>query len=300
MSNLQIIKSVFESDDVRKRFQEMLGKKAPGFIVSVINVVQNDKTLAQADRNSILLAAGIAAGLDLPIEPNLGLAYIIPYKTKEKIKTEDGKEIWSEKVLAQFQMGYKGFTQLALRSGQFKTIAVTEIYEGQLVESNPLTGYKFDFTVQNSSKIIGYAGYFELINGFEKTSYMSIKELEQHGLKYSQSYKKGYGLWKDNFDAMAKKTVLKLLLSKFAPLSIEIQTAILEDQKVNNNYLDNQKPSLAEVVEDKEIARVRSHIENSTYLEQLEEAGEYVAELEDGHELKTLYLAKKKELEKLI
>lgn len=225
------LKAYFGTDLIKQKFTEILGKKAPGFIASILQITGNNELLAKADPVSIFNAAATAATLDLPLNNNLGFAYIVPYKGK-----------------AQFQMGYKGFIQLAQRSGQFKTIASTPIYEGQLIEQNPLTGYVFDFTKPKSDKVIGYAAYFELINGFHKTLYMTKEELLGHGTKYSQSFQKGFGLWKDDFDAMASKTVLKLLLSKFAPLSIEMQRAVISDQAIINdwetgemNYVDNKK-----------------------------------------------------------
>mgnify|MGYP001577656883 CR=1 FL=1 len=146
-------------------------------------------------------------------------------------------------------MGYKGYIQLAQRSGQFKTLSATPIYEGQIKSSNPLTGYEFDFTKKKSDKIIGYAGYFKLLNGFEKFIYNTCEELKAHGLKYSQSYKIGKGLWKDDFDAMATKTIIKALLSKYAPLSIEIQKAIIEDMKeesIDFEHVDTNESLKAE------------------------------------------------------
>jgi recombination protein RecT len=238
------IRALFEDPAVQARFQNILGKKAPGFIVSVINAVTNDTTLIKADKQSILFAAATAATLDLPINPNLGFAYIVPYKGK-----------------AQFQMGYKGFIQLAHRTGQFRHISQAIIYEGQLVAENPLTGFEFDFTKKISDKIQGYAAYFELLNGFSHTLYMSIEEVRKHGKKYSQSWKSGYGQWEDNFDAMALKTVIKLLLSKHAPLSIEMQKAVMVDQGVINNwegteinYEDNDStpPTVEDVSNEKE------------------------------------------------
>jgi recombination protein RecT len=239
-------KSLFNRDDVKKKFQEMLGKKSQGFITSVLQIVAQNSLLANADPNSVLQAAAVAATLDLPLNNNLGFAYIIPYKTK--VKGKNGQPD-TYKDVAQFQMGYKGFIQLAQRSGQFKTISAAPIYEGQLVRQNPLTGFEFDFDVLPGEKtpIIGYAAYFQLINGFEKTFYMTVDNIKKHGGKYSQSFKSGYGLWKDEFDTMACKTVLKLLLSKFAPMSIEMQTATMTDQSVINDaetqditYIDNE------------------------------------------------------------
>lgn len=231
------LKTFFSQENVKSKFQEMLGKKAAGFITSVLQVCNSNKDLAEADPMSVFNAAAVAATLDLPINNNLGFAYIIAYNQK------DGND-W--KKVAQFQMGYKGFIQLAQRSGQFQTISAAPIYEGQLIEQNPLLGFKFDFTKKTSDKVIGYASYFRLINGFEKTLFMSAEDLNKHGVRFSKTYAKGYGLWKEDFDSMALKTVIKLLLSKFAPLSIEMQKAVITDQAIINDveatdvtYVDN-------------------------------------------------------------
>ncbi len=264
MSNLQLTtKDFFTRDDVKKKFQEMLGKRAPQFITSVLQIVQSNDLLAKADPVSIYQSAAVAATLDLPLNNNLGFAYIVPYKSKQK----DG----SYKDVAQFQMGYKGFIQLALRSGQFHNLSSTPIYEGQIKEANPLTGYVFDFAAKKSDVVIGYAAYFRLINGFEATHYMTVDQLKKHGSKYSQTFKKGFGLWKDDFEAMASKTVLKLLLSKFAPLSIEMQKAVVLDQGV---IIDAEKDEAQyvdhETVEvDKESERVQLMIEDAKSVDEL-------------------------------
>lgn len=259
------IKSLLSRDSVKKKFEELLGKKAQGFITSVLQCVSSNDLLSKADAASIYHAASVAATLDLPLNNNLGFAYIVPYNQKQK----DG----TYKQVAQFQMGYKGFIQLAQRSGQFKTISASPVYEGQIIESNPLTGYKFDFTKKTSDKVIGYAGYFRLLNGFEKIVFSSVEELKSHGLKYSQTFKKGYGLWNDNFDSMATKTVIKLLLSKFAPLSIEMQKAVVTDQAVINDeeaidvtYADNAE----EIPIDKEEERITLMIQDAKSADELE------------------------------
>lgn len=223
------VKSFFAQEGVRKKFDELLGKRSSSFMTSVLQIVASNSMLQNAEPASIFNAACVAATLDLPINNSLGFAYIIPF----------GKQ-------AQFQLGYKGFIQLAQRSGQFQTISAAPIYEGQLVEQDPLRGFRFDFSVEKKGAPIGYAAFFKLLNGFEKTLYMSTEELKQHGLKFSQTYKKGFGLWKDDFESMALKTVLKLLLSKFAPLSVEMQTATIVDQSIVNDadtlditYADN-------------------------------------------------------------
>ena len=161
------------NDNVKTRFQEILGKKAPGFISSILSVANSNTLLQKADPKTVMNSAVIAATLDLPINPNLGFAYIVPFGGQ-----------------AQFQLGYKGFVQLAMRSGQYKTINVREVYEGEIVSENRFTG-EYEFGTPKSDKVVGYMAYFKLLNGFEKYLYMSKEELEKHGKKYSQTYKKG-------------------------------------------------------------------------------------------------------------
>jgi recombination protein RecT len=208
--------------NVKKRFEDMLGSKSAGFMSSIMSLTTANKQLQTCDPKTILSAAGIAATLDLPINPNLGFAYVIPY----------GKE-------AQFQMGYKGFIQLAMRSGQYKLMNASEVYEGELVTRNRITGeFTFDFEAKVSDKIIGYCAYIQLVNGFEKYLYMTVEDVEKHAKKYSQTYKsaKEYirekSKWTTDFNAMALKTVIKLLISKYGILSIDMQTAIQADQAV--------------------------------------------------------------------
>ena len=256
MSNIQVTaKQFFQQDSVKRKFEELLGKRSSAFMTSVLQIVSNNSYLQNASPQSVFNAACVAATLDLPINNNLGFAYIVPY----------GKD-------AQFQMGYRGFIQLAQRSGQFKTIASSPIYEGQLIEENPLTGFVFDFKVKKSGTPIGYAAYFELLNGFQKTLYMTTEELNQHGKRFSQTFKSGRGLWKDDFESMALKTVLKLLLSKFAPLSVEMQKAVITDQGVISDpdtldvaYSDNTEPEI-----NHELERATKMIEAQTSIEKLE------------------------------
>ena len=238
------LKGLLNNDKVKEMLATKLNGRAQAedFITTVLEVVRNNAMLKDADPASVLNASLMASALHLPVNSNLGFAYILPYNQKQA----DG----TYKTVAQLQMGYKGFVQLAQRSGQFKTISATPIYEGQIVEENPLTGYVFDFKVKGA-KVVGYAGYFKLLNGFEKVTYMAVEELQRHGKKYSQTYKKNYGLWETDFDAMAIKTVLKLLLAKYAPLAImpEMQQAVLSDQAVIKDngdleYVDNDEKPL--------------------------------------------------------
>ena len=231
------LKSMINDERTKNKFKEMLGNKAAGFLTSLINTTNGNAQLQQADPNSILKAGAIAATLDLPIDPNLGFAYIVPYNNKGKNE-------------AQFQMGYKGFVQLAIRTGQYKRINVTELYEGQFESYDPITDeLKYNLNNRLSDEITHYVAYFQTINGFEKYNVMSREEIENHAKKFSKTYSYKGSSWQTNFNTMAKKTVLKLLLSKFGILSIEMQTAQKADQAVirefdKNNieveYVDNE------------------------------------------------------------
>ena len=198
------VKDMLESGRFKKKFEEMLGKKAAGFISSIIAVTNSSNYLMKADPATVIGAAAQAAMLDLPINQSLGFAYIVPYKGA-----------------AQFQLGYKGYIQLAQRSGQYVDIGAKTVYEGELEYENRLLD-KFRFGERTSDKVIGYLAYFRLTNGFEKMLYMTIDEAQAHAKKYSQNYKGGTDKWGlADFNVMAEKTVLKRLLSKYGPLSIE-------------------------------------------------------------------------------
>lgn len=234
------IKQLLDMDVYKKRINEIMGKKAAPFMASIVNV-SNLPSLKDSDPNSIISSAIVAATLDLPIDQNLGFAYIVPYNTKE------GKK-------AQFQMGYRGYIQLAMRTGQYKTINAIEIYKGEIKRVNRLTGeieFNDDEDLIDRDTVVGYMAYFKLLNGFEKTLYMTKEEMERHAKKYSQSYSSqkkwvvDSSLWSTDFDGMAIKTVIKRLLSKYGILSVEMQNAISNDQAVMNNegkpeYVDNE------------------------------------------------------------
>ena len=292
MSNQLTTKSLFERDDVKQKFKELLGKRATSFITSVLQIAAQNLLLAKADPISIYQAAAVAATLDLPLNQNLGFAYIIPYNQKYK----DEKGAWQSKQVAQFQIGYKGFVQLAQRSGQFKSIYSAPVYEGQILEANPLDGYVFDFSKKLSEKVVGYAARFKLLNGFEATWYMTVEQLKGHGGKYSKTFSNEKGLWNTDFDAMANKTVIKLLLSKFAPLSVEMQKAVITDQSIINNsdtedvtYIDNT----AEPV-DKESERVQFMIADSLSVADLIKIQPHVTpEMADLYETKFAELSEK-------
>lgn len=226
-------KNLFAKDEVRNKFQEMLGKRATSFITSVLQIVASNKLLAKAEPHSVYHAAAAAATLDLPLNNNLGFAYIVPYNESTKNKLGE----WVTVQVAQFQMGYKGFIQLAQRSGQYKLINAVDVREGELIGKNLLTGelvfkWEQDEDKRDALPIIGYVSYFELLNGFSKIMYMSVKKLHAHASKYSKTYQKNKGKWVDDFPSMALKTVLKLNISKYGPLSVDMQKAITFDQAI--------------------------------------------------------------------
>lgn len=247
------IKSFFDKPAVKAKLTELLNKNAASFTTSVLQIVNSNTMLAKADPMSIFNAACMAATLNLPINNNLGFAYIVPFNNRKQKTVE-----------AQFQIGYKGFIQLAQRSGQFERLVSIPVYEKQLVKKDLISGFVFDWNSEPDEKEspIGYYAYFKLINGFSAELYMSKADIDKHALRYSQSFKQGYGVWADNYEVMALKTVTKLLLSKQAPLSIEMQKAVMSDQSVikditndNYDYIDNEpeQPAITLIQVDDEL-----------------------------------------------
>lgn len=213
-TNLVALKGYFDNDAVKKNLQAMLGQKAQGFATSVLSVVNNNRLLQNAEPATIYSSAMVAASLDLPIQPSLGFAAIVPY----------GRQ-------AQFQIMTKGLLQLAIRSGQYARITNAVVHEGELVRYDPFKDeYVFDASKRTSDKVIGFMAYFCTVGGYEKYFYMTVDEALAHGKRYSKSFNNG--VWKENPEAMCLKTVLKLLLSKYGILSIEMQRAIKFDQGV--------------------------------------------------------------------
>lgn len=233
-NNLPALKAALKAPSVTAKFQEMLGKRAPQFMTSITSVVQNNSLLQKADVNSIIMGAAVAASMDLPLNPNLGYAALVPFNSK------DG-------CFAQVQIMIKGWTELFLRSGQCQAIVCETVYEGQLVKKNKFTGdYIFDEDAKKSDKIIGFMAYFKLTNGFEKYDYMTVEEVKAHAQKFSQTFRKGGGIWKDHFEAMGQKTVLKRLLTKYAPKSLEMQQMAIFDQSVVKGNIENLNDAVAE------------------------------------------------------
>lgn len=285
MEQNSAISTYISQDAVKKSIQNVLGNRSQQFVASVAAVVSNNTALQQVDKKSVIMACLTAAALDLPINQNLGFAYIIPYKNK------------NGEMVAQFQAGYKAYIQLSQRSGQMRTINVSDVREGEFGGVNRLTG-EYDFKWIDDGRVklpvVGYVAHFELLNGFRKSLYMTKEELKKHGVKYSQTAKKGYGLWIDEFDSMAKKTILKLLLAKYAPLTTEMARAIEADQAVVKDdgqyeYPDNQPLNAEEVCADKERSRIISFIEKAKTIDELEQCEEHLPD----DEVREMYKAKK-------
>lgn len=234
--NKLTIKDYMSAPQVQQKMSEMFTDKRllDGFMQSVIAIAGSDDLLAVAEPRSVFNACLTAASLSLPINKNLGFAHIIGYKNNKKGIVE-----------AQFQLGARGFRELAQRSGQYSIINQGDVREGELKGRNRLTGEMVftwcdDDAEREQLPVIGYFSYFKLGNGFASTLYMSKDQIIAHGQRYSQSFKRGYGPWVDNFDAMALKTVSKLNVSKNGPLSVDMQKAVIVDQAVihDDNKLD--------------------------------------------------------------
>lgn len=255
-TSLSQVKGILSMDNVKMRFNEVLGKKAAQFMTSIVNVVSASDQLKKCNPNSIIAAALVAATYDLPIDSNLGFSAIVPYNNS---KYNPSTRQYEKHMEAQFQMMYKGFIQLAIRSGYYEKMNYAVVYEDELLSYNPITGeveFVEDFsecTQRNSgdeSKVAGYYAWFRLKTGFRHDLFMTKKEMDLHAKKYSQSYRtdlnknKKSSKWTTDFESMALKTVIKLLLSKWGILSIDMQRAITDDQKVydedgSGGYKDN-------------------------------------------------------------
>ncbi len=217
---------ILQTDSIQKLINNTLGepKKAQRFITAISSAVATNQALQECDGFSIINSALLGETLNLSPSPQLGQYYMVPYNDKEKGK------------VATFQLGYKGYIQLAIRSGEYKRINVLLIKEGELINYDPLNeelevNLMKDELARENAKTIGYYAMFELVNGFKKTMYWSKEKMEAHALKYSQGYKvkKGYTFWEKDFDSMATKTMLRQLISKWGIMSIELQTAFESD-----------------------------------------------------------------------
>ena len=224
----QLMNTILDGDKLRGRFNELLGERTPQFISSLVSMVNADQNLQRAfyEAPMSVIQSGLkAAAFDLPIDQSLGYAYIVPFK--KNFKDDNGE--WKSKSEATFILGWKGMKQLALRTGAYKTINVVDVREGELKSYNRLTEeVELDFIEddeQRASKpVIGYVGYYRLVNGAEKTIYMTVKQIEAHEKKFRKGKNMGWG-WQNDWDAMARKTVYRQLIGKWGIMSITYQNA---------------------------------------------------------------------------
>lgn len=241
------ITTYLSNDAVKNQINSIVGgKNGPRFISSIVSAVNANSQLQQCTNQSILSGALLGESLNLSPSPQLGQYYLVPFNDREKGK------------VAQFQLGYKGYIQLAIRSGQYKKLNVLAIKEGELIRFDPLNEeieakLIEDEEAREQAETIGYYAMFEYTNGFKKAIYWSKKKMEAHAMKYSMGYraKKGYTFWEKDFDGMAYKTMLRQLISKWGIMSIDMQTAIDADMAVINadgtkNYVDNEDENIIE------------------------------------------------------
>lgn len=227
-TGLTALKGLMQQNSVKEEFKKALGERAGIFMSNLATIVGGSAALQKCEPITIVSAALMSTGVDLPITPGLGFAAIVPYKNYA-----------TNTYQAQFQIMKKGYIQLAQRTGLVQLIHCAEVFDGELISYNKFTGeYTFDEKARKSDLIIGYVAYMKLTNGFEKYNYMSIKECENHARKYSQSYRIKKGKWADNdeggFEQMCAKTVIKLLLSNYGPLSADtkMQKSLMYDQAI--------------------------------------------------------------------
>ena len=252
-NNIANLEAWVNSPTIKKKFQEVLDKGSGAFVTALLSMVKATPQLQQCDPKTVLSAAMTAATMKLPINPNLGFAYIVPYKTE-----------------ATFQMGYKGIIQLAMRTGQYKTINASVVREGEIEDIDFITG-EIIRGKRVSDQVIGYIAYFKLVNGFEKTLYMTKEEMQAHAAQFSQAYaadkryNKSRSVWTSNFDAMALKTVLKQLISKYGIMSIDMQggeamaQALTSDGAViqedgTPHYIDNEPQNITPTEQPEPVA----------------------------------------------
>ena len=230
-SPVAIFQKKFNTASVQEKFQNALDETAQAFVTSLIQMFANTPKLQKCDPNAVILQALTAATLKLPINKSLGFAWIIPYDNKKKIA---GK--WTTLTEPAFQMGYKGYIQLALRTGSYKHLNAGPVYKGELKDIDKLSGMIDISGEKESDEVVGFFAYEKLMNGFEKIVYGSVEEVKAHADKYSPSYGFKGSAWETNFNAMAMKTLIIQLLSKWGILSIEMITAINEDVDMSSDW----------------------------------------------------------------
>lgn len=233
------LKHILAAESVQEQFKSVLAENSGAFVASIIDLYNTDRTLQMCDPKNVVMEALKAASLKLPINKQLGFAWIVPYR--------DGR---TGQYIPTFQLGYKGYIQLCMRTGAYKYINADVVYEGELVKHDKLTGeIEIDPEQRKSDKKIGYFAFIETLNGFRKTLYMSVEEVTKHAEQYSKSYGSKNSTWVTDFDAMALKTCLRLLLSKYGIMSVEMQKAYIEDGNTETVSMADEAIIEGEVIE---------------------------------------------------
>lgn len=247
------IAAYMSNDAVKNQINQIVGKNSDTFITSIVSAVQTNPALQECTKQSILSAALLGEGLKLSPSPQLGHFYMVPFKNNKAGVTE-----------AQFQLGYKGYIQLAIRSGQYKKINVLAIKEGELISYDPLeetieVNLIDDEIAREQAPTVGYYAMFEYTNGFRKSLYWSRQKMEAHAQRYSKGYSahKGYTFWEKDFDGMAIKTMIRQLISKWGIMSVEMQKAYEADQAViredgSKDYVDMEEVEAAPQIQQQE------------------------------------------------
>lgn len=277
---IDLFKSVINAPSVQTQFNNALGEHKDAFVASLIDLFTGDKSLQTCKPQMVIAEALRAATLRLPLNKALGFAYIVVYNNS--VKNPDGT--WTKVPTPTFIPGYKGYIQLAMRTGQYRTINADYVYEGELRKVNKLSGdIAFDGE-KKSDKIVGYFCYFELLNGFSKTLYVSVEDMAAYAKRYSPSIGKNTTIeqliskandgivskkvgWEGNFNDMALKTTIRRLLSKYGYLSVEMQNALSKDVE------EQEMASRNDIIEEQANKQTIT-IDESSYEEVDTETGE--------------------------
>lgn len=216
LTPVQRLKNALSAESVKEQFKNALADSAPLFVASLIDIYASDRNLQECEPGAVIMEALKAATLRLPINKNLGFAYIVPYRNRGKMEP-------------QMQIGYKGLIQLAMRTGEYRYLNADVVYEGELKGYDKLTGHLDLSGEKKSDRVVGYFAYLELLNGFSKTVYWTKEQVIEHAKRFSKAYNSDYSPWKTDFDAMALKTVLRNLITKWGIMSVEMVQAVDRD-----------------------------------------------------------------------
>lgn len=289
-SAMTIFKSMLDNDKVQQRLNNALRKHKDTFVASLLDLYGGDPAIQECKPQDVIQEALKAASLQLPISKALGFAYIVVYKNNKKVIDENGVTRWVKVPTPTFIPGYKGYIQLAMRTGQYRTINADVVYEGELEKADKLTGTISFNGEKKSDKIIGYFCYFELLNGFSKTLYSPLEDMAAYAKKYSPSIPKETSIevlinlanpeatavsttkkqvgWMGNFNDMALKTVIRKLLSRYGYLSVEMQTVMANDFEERDDAADNRSEMVSQT------AAQEVNIEDVKYTDLDKETGE--------------------------